>query len=129
MCIRDSESRGLYVGRRGESRFAPCEARLEPIGPQPREPLLLDREDVGLFLPARGTRGLALQRGTGAVDLRDDVREAQEISARLLELHFGLALADLVLRDARGLLDEPAAVLRLRGEDEVDLLLFDDRVS
>ena len=122
------ERHGLGIRRLREGRLAMGEAGLEAVGAQPRELLLLPRKEIGLLFPARGARGLAFQRGAGAVDLGDDVREAQEISARLLELHLGLTLADLVLRDARGLLDEPAAILGLRGEDQVDLLLLDDRV-
>ena len=122
------ERHGLGVRRRLEGRLASGEAGPQAVGAQPRELLLLPREEIGLLFPARGARGLPLQRGARAVDLRDDVREAQEVSARLLELHLGLTLADLVLRDAGGLLDEPAAILRLRREDQVDLLLLDDRV-
>ena len=122
--------RGSLGARRGRERLLPlCEARGETVRAQAREAPLLAREDVRLLLPARGARGLALERGARAVDLGHDVREAQQVPARLLELDLGLALADLVLRDAGRLLDEAAPVLRLRRENEVDLLLLDDRVG
>ena len=117
------------VGRRLQRRLGGGHGRDEPLGLQAEELLLQPREDVGLLLPAGRARGLPLERRAGAVDLRDDVGQAEEVRPRLLELHLGLLLADLVLRDPRGLLDEAPAVLRLGREDEVDLLLLDDGVG
>ena len=73
--------------------------------------------------------GLALQALELLLDLVDDVVHAQQVLLRGLELELGLAPARLVLRDARRLLDERAAVGGLAGEDEADLALLDDRVG
>ena len=73
-------------------------------------------------------RGLALERGEAAVDLGDDVADAQQVLLRELHLLLGLLLPALELRDARRLLDEQPAVLRLGADDEADLSLLDDRV-
>ena len=85
-------------------------------------------QELGLFLVARRARRLAPQRGHVALDLGDDVGEAEEVAPRLLELAFGQPLLELVLGDAGGLLDEAAAVLRLRREHLVDAALLDDGV-
>ena len=77
---------------------------------------------------ALGLRGLALERGEVALDLGDDVADAQQVLLRQLHLALGLLLPALELRDAGGLLDEEAAVLGLRAHDEADLALLDDRV-
>ena len=47
----------------------------------------------------------------------------------MLHLPLGLLLPALVLGDAGGLLDEHAAVLGARRDDEADLALLDDRVG
>ncbi len=85
-------------------------------------------QQLRLFLVARGPRGLALQGRHVALDLRDDVGEAQQVALRFLELALGEALLELVLRDAGGLFDQAPAVLGLGREDLVDAALLDDRV-
>ena len=78
---------------------------------------------------ALGLGRLALERAEVSLDLRDDVADAQQVLLRHLHLPLGLLLPALELRDAGGLLDEEAAVLRLRADDEADLALLDDRVG
>ena len=78
---------------------------------------------------ALGLRGLALERAEVALDLRDDVADAQQVLPRELHLALGLLLAALVLRDAGGLFDEQAAIFGLRADDQADPALLDDRVG
>ena len=77
---------------------------------------------------ALGLRRLALERGEVALDLGDDVADAQQVLLRELHLALGLLLPRLELGDAGGLLDEQAPVLGLGADDEADLALLDDRV-
>ena len=123
------ESRRFGIGGGAEDPLRLGEAGREAVRPKAREPLLQTGEDRGLLLPPRGARGLPLQGGAGPVDLADDVGEAQEVRARLLHLQLGLPFPDLVLRDAGRLLDQAPPVLGLRREDQLDLLLLDDRIG
>ena len=77
---------------------------------------------------ALGFLCLPLERSEAALELADDVRDTQEVLARLIHLAFGGALAQLELADARGLFDHRAAILGLGGDDEADAALLDDRV-
>ncbi len=84
--------------------------------------LLLDRA------PPPRLRRLALEALELLLDLVDDVVHAEEVLLGRLQLELGLPTARLVLRDARRLLDDRAAVGGLRREDLADLALLDDRV-
>jgi hypothetical protein len=88
---------------------------------------VLDLAAIGLV--ALGLLGLALERREVAIELGDDVADAQEVLPRLVHLPFGGLLLGLELRDARGLLDEVAAILGLGRDDEADAALLDDRVG
>ena len=68
--------------------------------------------------------GLGLEGIVAALDLGEDAADLAHVLLGLLELELGLAGAHLVLGDARGLLEEVAAVLGLGGEDLVDLALL-----
>ena len=72
---------------------------------------------------------LALQRAALLLDLEDDVVDAREVLLRGLELQLGGPPPRLVLRDARGFLDEHAPVGRARAQDQPDLALLDDGVG
>ena len=58
-----------------------------------------------------------------------DVLDARQILARVGEAAFGLLAALLVLRDARGLLEEDAQLLGLGLDDARDHPLLDDRIG
>jgi hypothetical protein len=75
-----------------------------------------------------GLRGLALQGFELLLDLGDDVVHAQQVLLGGIELELGLATTRAVLGDARGFLDEGAAVGRLVREDLADLALLDEGV-
>ena len=62
------------------------------------------------------------------LDLVGEVGEAGEVGLRRVEAAEGLAAAELVLRDAGGLLEEAAAVVGVLREDVLDHLQLDDRV-
>src|SRR5690606_2948769 len=109
--------RDLLLEGRGELR--------EVVGEQAR----LGVAEVGL--DGRGlARDLRLppERAELAPDLRGEVREPREVRLHRVELAERLLLALAVLEDARGLLDEAAAVLRRRAQDGVELALPDDDV-
>ena len=72
---------------------------------------------------------LALERIELAAHLVHHVAHAHEVLARLLELALGLVALLLVTRDARGLLDEHPALVRLGGQDVVELVLVHDGVG
>ena len=81
---------------------------------------------------ARGTArpsSPALQVLDLAVDLAQDVVDAQQVLARALHLALGGELAAAIERRAGGLLDEQAAVLRLGVDQLLDAPLLDDRVG
>jgi hypothetical protein len=84
---------------------------------------------LGAVAPvALGLLRLALEGGHAALDLRDDVADPGQVLPGQLHLLLGLLAPVLVLGDARGLLDEQAAILRPRGHDQPHLALLDDRV-
>ena len=72
--------------------------------------------------------GLALERTQLALHLRQHVARPLEVRVHGGELAQGAFLALLVLEDARGLLDERAALLGARVQDLVETPLRDDRV-
>ena len=112
----------LPQGLGGPERFP------QRVPARPRQRRAAPAEQLGLFLVARGPRRLAAEAGDVLLDLRHDVGDPQQVPARLLELGLGQALAELVLGDPGGLLDQAAAVLGLGGEDLIDAALLDDRV-
>ena len=77
---------------------------------------------------APGHLGLAAQRLELAADLGEQVVQTREVALARVELAQRLLLALAVLEDARGLLDEAAAVLRRGVQDRVELPLPDDDV-
>ena len=77
--------------------------------------------------PARHL-GLSAQRLELAADLGEQVAEPGEVALAGIELAERLLLALAVLEDARGLLDEAAAILGRRVQDRVELALPDDHV-
>ena len=104
--------------------------RLRQLAVAPREQHLLP--PTQLFaqpLVAARLRRLALERTALLFDLEDDVVDAGEVLLRRLELQLRGAAAGLVLRDARGLLDQLTTIRRPRAEDHPDLALLDDRVG
>src|ERR1035438_9604607 len=64
-----------------------------------------------------------------AGDLFQDVEDARQVLLGAFELGFRQTLAGLVLGDAGGLFDDPAAVLRLGAENLADAALLDDGVA
>ncbi len=72
---------------------------------------------------------LPLERLDLLLDFRGDVRKPQQIGLRRLELLFGLAPFRLVAEDPGRLLDDGAPILRLRGEDLIDLSLLNRGVE
>src|SRR4029079_18210444 len=86
----------------------------------------------GLALEPRvqlGRLRLALERAQARARLALDVQRPVEVLLRALELELGAAAALAVLAQARGLLDEQAAVLGLGGDHRLDATLGDDRVA
>ncbi len=81
------------------------------------------------LLVAAGGAGLALERAQRAVELGDDVVDAQQVGEGLLELDLGDPLALAVAGDAGRLLDQAAPLLRLAREDHADLALLDHRIG
>ena len=80
-------------------------------------------------LVAHGLGCLAPQASNLAGHFADDVRDPGEVLLRQGQLVHGLAALAFVPGDARGLLEDGATVLRLGGEDEVDLALGHYRVA
>ncbi len=72
---------------------------------------------------------LTLQRADLLLDLARDVGEAQQVGLGRLQLQLGLPAFRLVPEDSSRLLDDGAPVLRLGGQDLVDLPLFDGGVQ
>ena len=72
---------------------------------------------------------LALERVELPAHLVHDVTHAHEVLAGRVELALGLVALLLVARDAGGFLDEYAALVRLRGQDVVELVLIHHRVG
>ena len=90
---------------------------------------MVERELRLQVLVARGHLGLLRQVLELRVELGADVAHAREVLARVLEAQLRLAAALAVLGHARGLLEEDAQLLRLRGDDARDHALLDDRVG
>lgn len=78
---------------------------------------------------ACGHLGLLLELLEIGVELAQDVLDAREVLARVAQAVLGLAAAFLVLRDARGFLEEQAQFLGLRFDDPADRALADDGVG
>src|SRR5206468_3682012 len=76
----------------------------------------------------RGLR-LARHRLDPALDLAEDLADALQVEVDTLELAQGDLAPRLVARDAGGLLEDDAAVLGVRFEDEADAALLDHRVG
>ena len=91
--------------------------------------LLQGSQFLAHFAVAPGLGGLAFERADLALDLDDDVIDAQQVGMRGLELEFGQAPLVLIDRDPRGVLDQDAPFLRLGVEDLIDATLFDGRVG
>src|SRR4029077_2104100 len=72
---------------------------------------------------------LSLERVQLAAHLVHDVAHADEILAGGVELALGLVALLLVPRDAGGFFDEHPALVRLRGQDVVELVLVHHRVG
>ena len=90
----------------------------------------IEHEDIPVqFLPAAGLRGLPLRGSHLALQLGEDVIDAQEVGFRVLQLAEGLALLCLALGDPGGFLEDLAAVLRFGAQEHVDLPLFHDAVG
>ncbi len=129
---------GASEGRRGLGlAVAPLVAQLfvrgqglaESVGAGARERRPPELEQLGVLLVPRRARSLAPERDHVALDLGDDVGEPEQVALGLLELALGQPLLELVLRDARGLLDEAPAVLGLGREHLIDPALLDDGVG
>ena len=73
--------------------------------------------------------GVNLERAHLAIDFFDDVGEAEQVVADLLELELDLALAHAEARDAGRLLEDAAPVDGVAREDAVDLPLLHERVA
>ncbi len=80
-------------------------------------------------LVPRGHLGLALELLEVVVELAQDVVDAQQVVARVLQPVLGLAAAFLVLGHARGLFQEQAQFLGARLDDAGDGALADDGVG
>ena len=78
---------------------------------------------------AVGRLGLPLERVPGALHLGDDVLQADEVLPGRFELVLGLALLVLVIRRARGFLQEEPLFGGLRSDEVADGPLLDDEVA
>jgi hypothetical protein len=115
-------AQGGLVGDLAVERLA---QRREVVGEQAQ----LGVAQVGLDAGrAPGHLGLPAQRLELAAQLGGEVGEPVQVDLRRLQLAQRLLLALAVLEDAGRLLDEAAAVLRLRVQDRVELALTDDHV-
>ena len=138
--LRPQPSNVLAEGRRlgGGGRalfFAPFELGMQgrsfgtpgSAGPQVREDLQIAHArayaPVALRAPKR-----RIEFGNSALQLRDEVADANRILLRALETPQRLMLAREKLADACSLFEEGAPVGRFAGEDRVDLTLRNDRV-
>ena len=107
----------LLLERGGELR--------EVVGEQPGAGVAqVGLDDRGLA----GDLRLPAERAELAADLPRQVTEPRQVGLHGLELAERLLLALAVLEDARGLLDEPAALLGRRAQHRVELALADDDV-
>ena len=113
----------------GDLRFEIGDFGLEQIVLVAREAGVERLELVEQFLVAAGLAGLALERNDLAFDFLDDVGDADEVGFGVLEFAEGLFLLVLVLVDARGFLEDRAAVFGMGAENLVDLALRHQRVT
>ena len=88
-----------------------------------------DAEILHEGLVAAGLACLALERSDLALDLLDDVGDAEEVRLGVFELAESLFLLGLVLGDACGLLEDGAAILGAAVEQEGGLPLLHDGVG
>ena len=95
------------------------------VGEQPR---LGIADDGGDALRLASDLGLAPERLQLSPDLAGEVAQTREVGLHRLELAQRLLFATPVLEDARGLLDEPAALLRRGAQHGVELALPHDHV-
>ena len=93
------------------------------------ELVLLERAVLLQRAIAAGDLGLRLELGQIEVELAQDVLDAGQVLARVLEPVLGLAPPFLVFRDPGRLLEEEAQLLRLALDDSRDRALADDRVG
>jgi hypothetical protein len=95
-----------------------------------QEPQLVQLERA-LVLQLRycGHLGLLLELVEVGVELAQDVVDARQVLARVLEPVLGLAAALLVLGDAGGLLEEQAQLFGPALDDAADRALADDGVG
>ena len=100
----------LVVGLEGDGRAQGAPARVEV----PEAPRLL---------------GLALHDLEAAFRGRQLLAHQHQVLLGVVELALRLHLAGAELRDARGLLQDPAALHRGRAQHGIDLALLDDRVG
>ncbi|KGD44404.1 hypothetical protein DO72_5716 [Burkholderia pseudomallei] len=97
------------------------------LAQQPQQALLLLAVGDELFVLRRDHR-LRLELLEIRAELADDVLDARQILARVVQPVLGLAAALLVLRHARRLFEEHAQLFGLRLDDPRDHPLPDDRV-
>ena len=126
------QSRGRL--RRAIAEHGECLGHGAPLGIERQEPPTRDREPSfpeRLHEPpvAPRLRRLAPQRVDLLLHLGGDVGEAQQVRLRRLQLLLGLPPLGLEAEDAGRLLDDGAAVLRLGGQDLLDLPLLDGGVE
>ena len=97
----------------------------ELVGEQPRLRVADDRRDGGGFACDLGLTSEGLEL---ASQLAGEIAQTREVRLHRIELAERLLLAAPVLEDARGLFDEPAAILRGCLQDGVEPPLSDDDV-
>jgi len=96
-----------------------------------QEPQLVQLQRAVVLQPAvaRGHLGLLFQLLEVAVEFTQDVVDARQVLARVLQAVLGFAPPLLVLRDARGFFQEHAQFLGARLDDAADRALADDGVG
>ncbi|OPZ22768.1 MAG: hypothetical protein BWZ10_00269 [candidate division BRC1 bacterium ADurb.BinA364] len=82
-----------------------------------------------IALVALRLRGLAFQAVGLALDLADQVGQAQKVRLGALELAQSLGAADFVFGNPRRFLEQIAALRRLGVDDRIDLALFQNRIA
>lgn len=98
------------------------------LAQQPQQALLLLAVGDEFLVPGRDD-GLRLKLLEVRAELADDVLDARQVLARVVQAVLGFAAALLVLRHAGGFLEEHAQLFRLRLDDPRDHALPDDRVG
>jgi len=96
---------------------------------QPRVADFQLAQRLGQFTVANRRIHLALERAALALDLGDDVSQAQHVLLRRFELAHRHGLALLVLDDSGRLLEQETAVFRPGADDHVNLALADEGVG